>query len=208
MTGNIVNTLTDYENDILMHWFGISYVKNMTHRECIKFWNNLWFCKQKNIDDELRQKFEYLYEKQLAINQNNFYSKIAHLILYDQISRNIFRNTQKAYMYDNIAISIIENLVSTMGIDKIMLVNIQFIIHIILCMAHSENKDIHIVLKKIMDLFMEKFERDYYTICSTLKQIVENHTLRIEMFGRIPERNGFIGRESTKEELAFMNAVK
>jgi len=40
-----------------------------------------------------------------------------------------------------------------------------------------------------------------------LRGITESHRDRIAMFGRFPERNAILGRESTADEAAFMAGI-
>ena len=45
-------------------------------------------------------------------------------------------------------------------------------------------------------------------VWASLTGIAGNHRDRMRLFGRIPERNVFLGRESSEEERAYLAAVK
>ncbi len=189
--------LNEYDMDILICWFGIKFSKNHDNSTLVNFWKNMWFCKN---SDQIK------IDKYLHPN-NSIYSQIAHIVLYDQISRNIFRGTIKAYKYDEYAIEIVKHILENYTIDRLFTLNIQFIVVIMLCMAHSEDLEIHETLTIMINFFKEKFMRTHYTICPILAELIERHTFRIEQFGRIPERNKFTGRQSTVQESAFLNVL-
>jgi uncharacterized protein (DUF924 family) len=44
-------------------------------------------------------------------------------------------------------------------------------------------------------------------IRNAMKKIIHNHSERILLFGRIPERNKILGRISTSEELTYLKAL-
>ena len=66
-----------------------------------------WFKKEPLFDDMLKQKFGRIMEKALAGQLDkwaqNKNGRLALILLLDQITRNIFRNTPKAFSGDDIA---------------------------------------------------------------------------------------------------------
>jgi uncharacterized protein (DUF924 family) len=206
----ILKSLKEYEIEILVFWFGFHFNKNFEHNQILDFWKNRWFVKgdlQHNFDSQIKKKFEKYFDSEFFPNYNNHYSMIAHLILYDQFSRNCFRGTTQAYDYDKKSQQILLHILNNYTIEAIFRMNIQEIVLLMLCMAHTENIETHKTLKKFLSIFVDKFERKYYTLCKTFSQLIENHTLRIEMFGRIPERNIILQRTSTEKEKAFIGVL-
>ena len=103
MNNNKMNYL-NYINQILGYWF----------RDDIK---KFWFNKNSfRIDSEITNKFKFILieaEKgntvEWLMNKDSY---LAHIILMDQFSRHIYRNTPDAYKNDNKALFFME-----MGLD-------------------------------------------------------------------------------------------
>jgi uncharacterized protein (DUF924 family) len=207
----MILSLEEYELNILFFWFGTKPFQNFDPDKLVGVWNNIWFVKgkeQANYDNILKKRFEeYFNVEKYKPNYDNYYSLMAHLILYDQISRNIFRGSYKAYEFDHLSQKIVEYILDKYSPESMFKMNIQCIIQFMLCMCHTEDKDVHTKLGNFIKNFNECFERKYYKICKALSTIVDNHSTRIFMFGRLPERNIILGRKTTKQEKVFLDEL-
>lgn len=202
----IISELEEWKLDVLMTWYGFKFHKQL--EEIRNFWENVWFCKgpnQKILDEQLR-KFEQLFEKEY-VEDNTFYGQLAQIILYDQISRNIFRGTAKAYVFDKHTEKILNNILNRYSLESINKFNVQYVCTIMIALAHMENDLLHKKLSEIYMLFKETYKRHHPDIIVAMERIIDNHSIRINLFGRIPERNKIIGRLSTKQEDAFLSAL-
>ncbi len=123
---------------------------------------------------------------------------MALIILFDQIPRNIYRKTAKAYKYDLKSLKITKSLIE--NFDSL---HFCFKLTIIICMIHSEDISDHEIIKILLLKIKNDFKCDSQLYIS-LYQIYINHYDRIKMFGRIPERNIFLGRKSTPEEKIYL----
>ncbi len=189
---------------IINYWFGYKFngykiiydfCNEISSTKIQEYWINLWFAKN---DDELKM-FEKYYDKYKSYDPTYLYEYIALIILYDQIPRNIFRNTPKAYETDNIAFKYASFLK-----DYIEFLPFHVCIFIILSYCHQESLDVHLTCKNMINIIKEKHISKYYNIFSTLYSLFENHYDRIKFFGRIPERNFILGRISTEKEIVYM----
>ena len=81
-----------------------------------------------------------------------------------------------------------------------------FILTIMICLVHSEKLVHHDIIQKLFDIIKERKEI-FDDLKKTLLTILRNHRDRIELFGRYPERNKFLGRTSTEEEFVYLNAI-
>lgn len=212
---NILKYLTKYTNrkvnsdfiEILSFWYKNSKIYMNTRHlyseiscsDLDDIWINIWFAKgdsQKSIDEELK-RFEYYYNKYKDYEPTYLYEYIALIILYDQIPRNIFRNSAKAYETDGIAFKHAEYLMKYINFMPMHLC-----IPIIMSYVHCESLDI---LKKTKDIIHDIGKKYYnHNIFPSLNAIFQNHYDRITLFGRIPERNKFLNRISTESELVYL----
>ena len=115
--------------------------------------------------------------------------RLAEIIVLDQFSRNVYRDTPLAFAQDALALALSQEAVS-LGLDKQLEKNeIPFLY---MPYMHSESKVVHVEAEK---LFKQTGNYDF-----ELK-----HKVIIDRFGRYPHRNEILGRESTAEEIEFLN---
>ena len=159
-----------------------------------------WFQKNDKFDKILKNNFLYDFKK--AINEeydswsNNPEECVALIILLDQLSRNFFRNSAKAYDQDTKCISIVKNAISNRFLEKLSNDKIHFLL---LPLIHSENIIDHILGHKLVDQYLDK-----HTKYNIIKKAWNHHTVAIKKFGRYPHRNKILKRESSIEEIDFL----
>lgn len=193
----------------LAETLGKKNIKNVdfpyTHLQHL--WTKIWFAKneeQRKIDEYLK-KFEGLLsfnEDFSKIETQNFFIDFSLLILYDQISRNIFRKSEKAYNFDKKALKIAEKYK-----ENLHCLALQNILTVLICFLHSENINDQIFVKKQIEVLKLRYGMQYNEIISHLSLIHQNHYERIQLFGRIPERNQYLGRKSTQAEIVYIKSV-
>jgi len=189
--------------DIVSFWMRIpskelvnNYYDNV---DVTKVWKERFFTKSEKFDLELNEKYSD-YHKEFKDFEPLYISDFLGLvILYDQISRNIFRNTSDAYSYDTKAYSLVNKILPC--VDKLSPI-IQ--VMIILVLIHQENTEAHVKSKELFKNLKNKIPVEIY---SKLREIITNHNMRIELFNRIPERNIILNRKSTDHEKTFMSSV-
>lgn len=160
----------------------------------------LWFMKDPQFDESIRKQFGSIYEEALKKYQGGDFTDIktgkealALVILFDQFSRNMFRDTPKAFAADELALKI-SKLAVAKGLDRELIDNAQ---HNFLYMPfmHSEN---------LSD--QEEGIRVFSSIAGNDMTIsyARQHRDIIARFGRFPHRNKVLGRISTAEEEDFL----
>ena len=116
---------------------------------------------------------------------------LAEIIILDQFSRNMYRDTPEAFASDGLAIHLAEEAIDK-GHDKEMKPDHKPFLY--LPFMHSESKEMHEkAVKLISELGLKQF------LDAELK-----HKIIIDQFGRYPHRNSILGRESTAEEIEFL----
>lgn len=164
-------------------------------------WRNLWFAKndlQTKVDSDMRNNYAHLLDQFLTYQPMNSIERVALVILYDQVPRNIYRKTPKAYAYDHVARSHIHALLT----EDASLLPTHVQVTVIIGLIHQENIEDQSLATTLMAAIPDQaLERP---IQQALTSIVGKHNERVACFGRIPERNVVLNRPSTLEELTYL----
>ena len=116
---------------------------------------------------------------------------LAEVIVLDQFSRNMFRDTAAAFACDALALVLAQEAIRR-GLDQELSTGQKSFLY--MPFMHSESPYIH---EQAVTVFSQPGLED--TLNFELK-----HKAIIDRFGRYPHRNSMLGRESTAEELAFL----
>lgn len=175
----------------------------MNYHNIIDFWfteckPSDWFKRSDAFDAIIKERFGEIHQ-QAALGETYTWrtsidGRLAEIILLDQFSRNLYRNSQRAYAQDAQALALAQEAVAQ-GIDK----NLEYTEKAFLYMPymHSESAVIH---EEADRLFKALNKEDNY-------EFELRHKAIIERFGRYPHRNKVLGRESTQEEKSFLLEV-
>uniref|UniRef100_A0A6B2LGS6 Uncharacterized protein n=1 Tax=Arcella intermedia TaxID=1963864 RepID=A0A6B2LGS6_9EUKA len=175
-------------------------------------WTNLWFAKgetQKQVDEMFQSQYLQLISRDLQYHPEhlNTIQQLALIILYDQLSRNLFRRTAKAYAYDHKSRSLALGIIHNEGLYESL--GLQYKLTLLICLLHSEDLPIQNLVSSHVAQLNENGElQPHSALLVQLKHISNNHRERVLNFGRIPERNLYLGRPSTDSETAYLNALK
>ena len=164
----------------------------------------LWFGKRH--DRQAHERFGDQVEQALAGELTDWAQRpegwLALVLLLDQLPRMIFRDTPKAFSGDLRAQALVaQGMVA--GFDR-QLEPIQRVF-IYLVLEHCENLAVqNEAVSRFIDLVREQPEADRAVFEDNL-DYAERHQKIIAQFGRFPHRNAVLGRESTAEEVEFLN---
>jgi uncharacterized protein (DUF924 family) len=193
--------LIDDINKVLGFWFG--YEKDQ--KEVIRQQSGLWWGKDVNIDFDIKERFEEIY--QLAINDklgdwlNSIKGQLALIIVLDQFSRVINRDNADAFSQDSKALAI-----ALEGVGKSYDNSLPFIERVFYYMPleHSENLDNQSQSVELFQKLLFEVPEDMKKEFQGYLQFAEKHKEIIERFRRFPHRNKVLNRLSSAEELAFL----
>ena len=143
----------------------------------------------------IENRFSSAIENAIAGNLGNWEESetgcLALIILLDQFTRNVFRDTPRAFAGDERALAL-----SQLCFNKDYLTNLD--IHrrqfMLMPMMHSENIAVQDTALPLFKKYAS--EKDY--------EYAEKHRDIIARFGRFPHRNVILGRKSSNEELEFL----
>ncbi|MEZ5435190.1 MAG: DUF924 family protein [Pseudomonadales bacterium] len=168
--------------------------------EVLKFWfqeidQKMWWVVDLNFDNQIKERFIGLVNQ---ASQGELYAwrkepkgRLAEIILLDQFSRNIFRNTPKAFSNDPIALVLAQEAIEVKTQNALTKTECGFLL---LPFMHSESKNIHAIAENLYRDYAASYNYEY-----ELK-----HKAIIDRFGRYPHRNAILGRESSPEEIEFL----
>jgi uncharacterized protein (DUF924 family) len=173
---------------------------NVKAQDIINFWFHEltpqdWFRKNDQLDLLMRNRFQKIHDcaasGELFHWRHSAEGRLAEILILDQFSRNIYRNTPDAFKYDPMALLLAQEMM-ILKLDKGMDMSKKKFIYMPL--MHSESRIIHdealIIFQSLGDEETLKFE------CL--------HKEIIDRFGRFPHRNKILKRVSTQEEEIFL----
>ena len=192
-------------NPILAFWFeGLNDQSVIQDSPAAK----KWFKKDFKFDAEIKERFE-----EEIINAScgkyreweaSMRGRLALIILFDQFSRNIYRNSPRAFESDPLALNLTLRSLKERTDKDLSLIERTFLY---MPLMHSENfTDQEFSVKYFGDLVgdsraVSPQNVPYYEYSL---DYARRHRDIIKQFGRFPHRNQILRRPSTKEELAFL----
>lgn len=170
------------------------------YQSVITFWfekiePSQWFAKDSQFDQHIAERFGSLYQQAVQCElfqwRNEAKGRLAEIIILDQFSRNIFRDSSRAFAHDSLALALAQEAVS-LQIDQALTDKEKSFLY--MPYMHSESKAIHKIAER---LFAQPGLESNYRFELKHKEI-------IDQFGRYPHRNALLGRESTTAEIEFL----
>lgn len=170
------------DENVLYFWF-----EELTEKE--------WFMKDSQLDERIIRTFS---DSLLKAEKGELYQwretprgRLAEIILLDQFSRNIYRESPRAFANDQMALTLSQELI-LLKLDKNLTVSEKIFAY--MPHMHSESKIVH---EEAVRLFSGPGMENNFKFEMLHKDIIDR-------FGRFPHRNKVLGRESTPEELEFL----
>ena len=170
------------------------------YQQIVSFWFEeiepaLWWKKDDVFDALLVERFSEVHAQatrcELFKWRKQAEGRLAEIIVLDQFSRNMFRDTALAFASDAMSLSLSQEAISCGADQALTPVQRSFLY---MPFMHSESLPIH-------EIAVELFRKN--GIRSNL-DFEFSHKKIIEKFGRYPHRNKILGRKSTAEEIEFL----
>ncbi|WP_299808284.1 DUF924 family protein [uncultured Shewanella sp.] len=154
-----------------------------------------WWVKDLEFDALIKQDYASLLAQ--AVRGELYHwratpqGRLAEIIVLDQFSRNIYRDTPKAFAADPIALVLAQEAVALNSDAELKAKQVPFLF---MPYMHSESPLVHEVAVRLFSREAAKGNLDFEI----------RHKAIIDQFGRYPHRNSILGRESSAEEIAFL----
>lgn len=188
--------------DIIDYWIGPARDDPIEAERLHK----VWFGKSEKVDDILKKKFTPAIVA-LASGLDETWAhrgprqRLAAIIVYDQFSRNAFRGTPAAFMYDDHALYLCKDGL-IQGIDK-QLSEVERMFFY-LPLEHSERINDQLLSVNLFKRLRYEARPGYLAMMERALDYAQSHHAVIKQFGRFPHRNAILQRETTPEEEDFL----
>ena len=163
-----------------------------------------WWQKSAKLDADISARFLADHERAAAGELSHWRDsptgRLAEVILLDQLSRNMFRSSAKAFATDSLALQRAQQR-AQQAIDAgdDMRLAAQERVFLYMPLMHSESLSVHQQAEKLFRQLADEAPNYANHYDYELR-----HKAIIERFGRYPHRNQVLGRSSTAAELKFL----
>jgi uncharacterized protein (DUF924 family) len=189
-------------DDVLEFWFGWFFEDGSVPEET----SARWWTKDPAFDASIRERFGEVLEAasrgELDAWKETPSGVVALVVVLDQLSRNAYRDTPRAFANDARALALAEQAYERGDFDALPPMQAYFLA---MPFMHAESLAAQ---ERCITLFRRLAARAASEkVKKTLEggaDFAERHRAIVERFGRFPHRNAILGRESTPEELAFL----
>jgi len=166
----------------------------------------MWFRKGRDYDAEISRKFAGLHRQACAGKLNHWLktpeARLAIIILLDQFSRHIYRETARAFAQDKQAQAIVLE-----GIEKqhdLLLKPVEKVFFYF-PLEHAENKELQALSIRKFQALVAELPADIQPEYASTLNFAIRHKAIIDRFGRFPDLNAILGRQSSADEIAFLS---
>ena len=168
-------------DDVLSFWFDPANEPN-------------WWRRSDAFDAQIGARFGALHEaatrSELWRWRTNPEGRLAEIIVLDQFSRNLHRDSARAFAADPLALALAQEAVAASAHGEL---DPRRRVFMLMPWMHSESCTIH-----------EEALRLFATCPAGNLDYELRHKAIVDRFGRYPHRNAVLGRESTPEEIEFL----
>jgi len=186
--------MTAAATDVIDFWFG---EETSTERGSLR---ELWFRKNAAVDVEISSRFGTTIEAALRGELDGWDAEpvgaLARIVLLDQFTRNVFRDSPRAFAGDPQAIAAARAMVGSRQDQKLPTEMRSFVY---VPFEHAEGLATQ---EEGVRLFAALAETD--PRLAEMLDYAKRHRDIIERFGRFPHRNAILGRRSSQEEREFL----
>ena len=188
-------------NKIVAFWLGSS-LDSPTAAYSRREW---WYRGGAAVDEEIRAQFGTMVPRACAGDltawQDTSDGALALILLLDQFTRNLYRNTPEAYAGDALAFEIVNRAINS-GVDQdLHLVGRIWLYHPFHHAEQIENQDRGL---ELLNAVLQGAPPDWHPHIQRSIKGWTRHRNIVARFGRFPHRNEVLGRRSTDEERAFL----
>ncbi|MDX2417258.1 MAG: DUF924 family protein [Xanthomonadales bacterium] len=173
----------------------------MIYQRVVDFWFEeiepvLWWRKDDAFDALLVERFSETHARACRCElfgwREQPEGRLAEIIVLDQFSRNMFRDSALAFAHDAMALTLSQEAIAG-GADRALTPVQRSFLY--MPFMHSESSQIHEVA---VELFRENGIQNNLDFEFSHKKIIDK-------FGRYPHRNKVLGRQSSAEEIEFLS---
>lgn len=171
------------------------------YKEIIKFWfeeisQAQWWKKDVEFDQLIASRFSEVHGQaarcELYQWRDTAEGRLAEIIVLDQFSRNIYRDSPLSFATDSLALALGQEAIRE-GADQEVPESMRSFFY--MPFMHSESAVIHEEAVALYEAYGNEGNLNFEL----------RHKAIIDRFGRYPHRNEILGRDSTTEEVEFLS---
>ncbi|MDF1758915.1 MAG: DUF924 domain-containing protein [Coxiellaceae bacterium] len=189
-------------NEIITFWLGDVSTEQPLPNEAI---TSQWWRKDAAFDQQIRMRFEGHIKKAEQGGYIEWLATprgcLAYVLLLDQFSRNIYRGTAQAFIYDPLALAAAEFCVDAELDQELLPVERAFVY---MPFEHSELLENQQRSVELFEALAQSVEPESRALFAGFVNYAMAHLRVIEQFNRFPHRNEIIDRPSTVEEIEYL----
>lgn len=189
-------------DSILKYWLGNVEETVIPTQSCAR----IWFSESPEVDEEIKSTYGTVHRDLVSAEHSSWMAssraKLAKIIVLDQFSRHIYRDQPASFAYDKRALE-----TCLQGLNELEDHNLSLIERIFFYypLLHSEELVYQeqgvIAYSSLADLAFDETRVVY----DSFLQFAHHHYNIIQRFGRFPQRNAILGRETTSEEQTYLD---
>lgn len=173
---------------------------NEVIEKILKFWfeettKQEKFQKNPSFDKKIKDDYLGVYKSIMRGDTKDWREtpegRLAEIIVLDQFTRNMFRNSPRAFEADELTLKLAREAIKN-NADKTIPEGWR--VNFYMPYMHSESREVH---EEALKLFTEYGDEESLKYERKHKEIIDR-------FGRFPHRNKILGRKSTPEEVEFL----
>lgn len=162
-----------------------------------------WFEKNQTFDESLRERFGELHAEgargELDHWRQTPRGRIALVILLDQLSRNLYRDTPEMYACDETALAVAREAIDA-GDEAVLAPQERYFLY--MPFMHAEDPEAQARCVELFECTQKELPAEHADRFDPKWAVM--HKEIVDRFGRFPHRNELLGRECTEEEAAFL----
>ena len=196
--------MPDKIHELLNFWFGNPGSADLPTSDR----TNLWFGENEIVKQKMLQAFRDEYQA-ASLGQLTEWAKtprgrLALIILLDQFSRYLHKKSAQAFAYDEAAKTLcVEGLREKMDQSLTLIERVFFYMPLVHSEDSKSQEQSIRLYQELVSLSMSETTQIYQLFLA----YAYAHFRVIKEFGRFPQRNKVLGRDSTDAELAFLKST-
>lgn len=203
--------MADHAREVREFWFGRLPLGAARLEERMQFWFGADEPEavRRERDQAIAARFEPLVAEaaqgKLASWADSPRRRLSLILLLDQLPRNIYRGTPRAFAADQRALGLTLSGIQS-GADAALAVVERIFFYMPL--QHAESLEAQ---EESVTAYRRLLEETPKELCPPLAEVLrhaEAHRSVIQRFGRFPQRNRILGRPTTPEEQAYLSSER
>lgn len=189
--------------DVHRFWFADS----IADPQAAQARGGVWFKSSAEFDEQIRERFAPTIERaargELSAWEQAPRSCIALVVVLDQFPRNAYRNTARAFEYDQLAFAVSRRAINAGDMRALSVVESAFLL---MPYQHVEDVPLQREGARLFERLHAEAPEPWRPFARNTLEFARRHLEIIERFGRFPHRNAALGRSSTPAEREYLDS--